>query len=124
MYDVVDLFFINDTMDSYNKLDEVLGERKPPWLRQIITPILHNMETCINECTAVVKGYPEGSGSLPAPRSGHAASVMSVLLIYLFIYVDPDCHQRLINSSLYYPGCLDKLSLQSIPNILSNVACK
>ena len=48
---------------------------RSPWLRQIIAPILHNMEISINECRALVKGYNKGSGLLPAPRLGHATKV-------------------------------------------------
>ena len=43
---------------------------------------------------------------------------------HLLIYEDLDCHQKLISSSMYYPGPLHKISLQSIYNLMSNVAYK
>ena len=40
---------------------------------------------------------------------------------HLLILEDLDHHQKLIRSSLYYPGPLHKISSQSIHNFLSNV---
>ena len=75
-----------------------------------------------NECRIlVVKGYPQSSGSLPAPPSGHATIIM-VVFDHLLILEDRDPNHNLISSSLYHPGPLHKISLQSVPNFLSNVA--
>ena len=40
---------------------------------------------------------------------------------HLLILEYPDHHQNLINSSLYSPGSLHKISSQSVHNFLSNV---
>ena len=76
---------------------EALGERRPPWPRQI-----------------------KGFGSLPAPRSGYA-TVITCFFAHSFILEYPDHHQNLISSLLYYPGLLHKISFQSVQNVLSNV---
>ena len=47
-------------------------------------------------------------GSLPAPRSGYATTIM-VIFAHLLILEYPDHHQNLISSSLYYPGPLHKI---------------
>ena len=59
-------------------------------------------------------------GSLPAPRSGYATTIM-VFFAHLLILEYPDHHQNFISSSLYYPGPLHKISSQSVQNFLSNV---
>ena len=59
-------------------------------------------------------------GSLTAPRSGYATTIM-VFFAHLLILEYPDHHQNLISSSLYYPGPLHKISSQSVHNFLSNV---
>ena len=59
-------------------------------------------------------------GSLPAPRSGYATTIMLVFFAHLLILEYPYYHQNLINSSLYYPGPLHKISSQSVRNFLSN----
>ena len=43
---------------------------------------------------------------------------------HLLTWEDPDCHQNLISSFLYYPRSLHKISLQSMHNFLSNVPYK
>ena len=63
----------------------------------------------------------EKIGSLPAPRSGYATTIMVFFLAHLLILEYPDHHQNLISSSLYYPGPLQKISSQSVHNFLSNV---
>ena len=45
------------------------------------------------------KANPKGSGSLPAPRSGHATAIR----VFLLILEDLDRHQNLISPSLYHP---------------------
>ena len=59
-------------------------------------------------------------GSLPAPRCGYATAIM-VFFAHLLILEYSDQHQNVISSSLYYPGPLHKISLQSVLNFLSNV---
>ena len=44
-----------------------------------------------------------------------------VFFAHLLILEYSDHHQNLISSSLYYPGPLHKISLQSVHNFLSNV---
>ena len=68
-----------------------------------------------------LKVNPKASGSLTAPRSGHATTIL-VYFAHLLILEDPDRHQNLISSSLYHPRPLHKTSSQSIHIILSNVA--
>ena len=48
------------------------------------------------------KANPKGSGSLPAPGSGHAAAIM-VFLVHLLIVEDLDHLQNLISSSFALP---------------------
>ena len=50
--------------------------------------------------------------SLPAPQSGYATAIM-VFFAHLLILEYSDHHQNLLSSSLYYPGPLHKISLQS-----------
>ena len=66
------------------------------------------------------KRKKEGSGSLPAPRSGYATTI-AVFLAHLLILQYPDHHQNLISSSLYYSWPVHKISSQSVHNCLSNV---
>ena len=44
-----------------------------------------------------------------------------VFFAHLLILAYSDHHQNLIRSSLYYPGPLHKISLQSVHNFLSDV---
>ena len=93
---------------------EALRERRPPWLRQIITPILPS-----------VKMLSLGGERLPPPPPPqkkkkkkkkkaldhylHHDLGMPPLLGYLFFFAHllileyPDHHQNLISSSLYFP---------------------
>ena len=79
----------------------------------------------------MVKDYPpppptpkkRSFGSLPAPRSGYATTMM-LFFAHLLILEYPDHHQNLISSSLYYPGPHYKISSQSVHNFLSNVVHK
>ena len=63
-------------------------------------------------------------GSLPAPRSGYATTIIMAFFAPLFILEYPDHYQNLISSSLYYTGPRTKISSQSIHNFLSNVVHK
>ena len=67
---------------------EALGERRSPWPRQIITPIM----------PTVGRSNPKCSGSLPAPQSCHGTAIM-VLFAHLLNFEDLDHHQNLISSS-------------------------
>ena len=66
------------------------------------------------------KKKKKGSGSLPAPRSGYATTI-TVLFCSFTHLTNPDHHQNLISSSLYYSGPIHKISSQSVHNFLSNV---
>ena len=66
------------------------------------------------------KKKKKGSGSLPAPRSGYATTIM-VVFAHLLTLQYSDHHQNLISSSLYYSGPLHKISSQSGHNFLSNL---
>ena len=63
-------------------------------------------------------------GSLPAPRSGYATTIIMVFFAHLLILEYPDHQQNLIISSLYYPGRRPKIASQSVSNFLSNVVHK
>ena len=83
---------------------EALGERRPPWPRQIITPILPNVKLLslggerltqrfwIITCTTIWLYY----------------TAIMVFFAHILILEYPDHHQNLISSSLYYPGPLHK----------------
>ena len=63
-------------------------------------------------------------GSLPAPQSGYATTIIMFYFAHLLILEYPDHHQNLISSSLYYPRSHPKISSQSVHNFLSNVVHK
>ena len=108
---------------------EAFRERRPPWPRQII-------HSHIAHCKILSLGgerlrppppstppqkkkkkkKEKSFGSLPAPRSGYATTIMVFFFTHLLILEYPDHHQNLISSSLYYPGPLHKVSSQSIKN--------
>ena len=104
-----------------NKL-EALRERRPPWPRQIITPIL-----------STVKMLSLGCERLPTPLKKkkvldhylhHDLGMLPLLrcfFAHLLILQYPDHHQNLISSYLYYSGPVHKISSQSVHNCLSNV---
>ena len=61
---------------------EALRERRPPWPRQIITPILSTVKMLSPGCERLPtplkkkkKKKKKGSGSLPSPRSGYATTI-------------------------------------------------
>ena len=93
---------------------EALGECRPPWLPQIITPVyclLYGVRFWMITCTTTWS-------------YASAFIVCFVHLVQLLIFEDPDHHQNLISSSLYHPGPLHKISSQSVYNLLSNVVHK
>ena len=100
---------------------EELRERRPPWPRQIITPIL-----------PTVKMLSLGGERLPPTKKKKVLDhylqndlgmlpLLWWFFAHLLILEYSDHHQNLISSSLYYPGPLHKISSQSVHNFLSNV---
>ena len=101
---------------------EALRERRPPWPRQIITPIV-----------PTVKMLSLGGERLPPTQKKkkkvldqnlhHDLGMLPILCFFshLLILEYPDHHHNLISSSLYYPGPHHKISSQPIHNFLSNV---
>ena len=99
---------------------------RPPWLRQIITPIL-----------STVKMLSLGCERLPTPLKKKKKKkrfwiitfttiwvcyrYYGVFFAHLLILQYPDHHQNLISSYLYYSGPVHKISSQSVHNFLSNV---
>ena len=96
---------------------EALGERRPPWPRQIITPIFPN----------VIMLSLGGERLTPKVLDHYLHHGLGMLLLlwcmfaHLLILEYQDHHQNLISSSLYYKGPLHKISPQSVHNVLSNV---
>ena len=94
---------------------EGLRERRPPWLRQIITPILPNVKLLspggerlrfwINTYTTIWLCY----------------CYDSVFFAHLLILEYQEHRQNLISSSFDCLGPLHKISSQSVHNVLSNV---
>ena len=93
---------------------EALRERRPPWPRQIITPIL-----------PTVKMLSLGGERLPPPPPPKKKNVLNhylhhdlgmlsyyrgVVFAHLLILEYPNHHQNLISFSLYYPGPRPKIS--------------
>ena len=80
---------------SHNQL-EALSERRPPWPRQIITPIwpLKNIEAWWwktnpspqKKQKKQKKKQKKRFGSLPAPQSGYATPIMVFLLLIYFAH--------------------------------------
>ena len=96
---------------------ETLGERRPPWLRQIITPIFPNVIMLSLGFERLTTKFFDhylhhDLGTLP---------LLWCLFAHLLILEYPDHHRNLIRSLLYYPGLLHKISSQSVHNLLSNV---
>ena len=99
---------------------EALGEPRPPWPRQIITPIFPNVITLSlggERLTPKVLDHylHHDLGMLP---------LLWCFFAHLLILEYPDHHQNLISSSSYYPGSLHKIAFQSVHNFLSNVVHK
>ena len=100
---------------------EAFRERRPPWPREIITPILPTEKTLSRGGERL---FPSPNQKKPYHYLHHDLG-MPPLLWWIFarllILEYPDHHQNLISSSLYYPGPLHKISSQSVHNFLSNV---
>ena len=69
----------------------------------------------------VGSSWCNATGSLRAPRSGHA-TIMMFLFFNLFILKHPDHHQTLISSLLSYPGPIHKMSLQSVNDQINTLS--
>ena len=110
---------------------EALRERRPPWPRQIITPILPTVKILSLGGERLPPHPPP-----PPPKKKkkkkkvwdhylHHDLGMPPLLwcffAHLLILEYSDHHQNLISSSLYYPGPLHKISYKSVHNFLSYV---
>ena len=106
---------------------EALGERRPPWQRQIITHILPTVK--------ILSLGGERLSPPPPPKKKEKKKFWiitcttiwvcyhyyGVFFAHLLILVYPDHHQNLISSSSYYPKPLHKISSQSVHNFLSYV---
>ena len=68
----------------YKELDEAFGECRPPWPRQIITPILQYGKYALMNVGPWGKANLKGSRS--APRSGYATTIM-IFLFYFFLLI-------------------------------------
>ena len=96
---------------------EALGERRPPWPRQIITPIFSSVIMLSLGCERL-------NPKVLDHYLHHDLGLLQLLWCFfarLLILEYPDHHQNLINSSLCYPGPLHKISSQSVHTFLSNV---
>ena len=105
-------------VSSHLKL-EALRERRPHWLRQIITPILSTGKMLsfggVRLTPKVLDHYLH-----------HDLVMLQLVWCFLLIYssLKTDHHQNLISYSLYYPGHSHKISSQSIRDFLSTVVHK
>ena len=101
---------------------EALRQRRPPWPKQIITPILPTVKMLSLSGERLPPPPPQKKG---LDHYLHHDLVMPPLLwccfAHLLILEYPDHHRNLINSSMYHPGPLHKISSQSVHNFLSNV---
>ena len=110
----------NNSLAQYQL--EALGERKPPWPRQIITLILPTVKILR---LAGERLTPKVTPKVLDHYLHHNLVVLLWrLFAHLLILEYLDHHQHFISSSLYYPGPLHKMSFQSIHNFLSNVVHK
>ena len=107
---------------------EALRERRPPWPRQIITPILPTVKMLSLGCkrlpTPLKKKKKKKKKKVLDHYLHHNLGMLPLLrciFAHLLILQYPDHHQNLISSSLYYSGPVYKISSQSVHNFLSNV---
>ena len=63
---------------------EALGERRPPWPRQIITPILSTVKML---SLAGERLTPKILDRLPAPRSGYATAIMEFSCLFTHLRI-------------------------------------
>ena len=111
------------------KTPEALRECRPPWPRQIITPILSTVKMLSLGCerlpTPLKKKKKKKKKKKVLDHYLHNNLGMLPLLrcffAHLLILQYPDHHQNLIGSYLYYSWPIHKISSQSVHNFLSNV---
>ena len=120
-------FMCCNCKEKINKL-EALRERRPPWPRQIITPILSTVKMLSLGCerlpTPLKKKKKKKKKKVLDHYLHHDLGMLPLLrcfFAYLLILQYPDHHQNLISSYLYYSGPVHKISSQSVHNFLSNV---
>ena len=103
----------------------ILRERRPPWPRQIITPILSTVKMLSLGCERLPTPLKKKKKKRVLDHYLHHDLGMLPLLRCFFahslILQYPDHHQNLISSYLYYSGPVHKISSQSVHNFLSNV---
>ena len=80
------------TIPTLPKTLEALRERRPPWPRQVITLILPTVKMLSLGCEKdpppkKKKKKKKGSGSLPAPRSGYATTIMVVFCSFIHLTI-------------------------------------
>ena len=106
---------------------EALRERRPPWPRQIITPILFTVKMLSLGCERLptpLKKKKKKKKKVLDHYLHHDLGMLPLLrcfFAHLLILQYPDHHQNLISSYLYYSGPVHKISSQSVHNFLSNV---
>ena len=106
---------------------EALRERRPPWPRQIITPILFTVKMLSLSCERLptpLKKKKKKKKKVLDHYLHHDLGMLPLLrcfFAHLLILQYPDHHQNLISSYLYYSGPVHKISSQSVHNFLSNV---
>ena len=106
---------------------EALRERRPPWPRQIITPILPTVKMLSlggERLPPTKKKKKKKFWTITCTTIWVCYNYYGVFFAHLLILEYPDHHQYLISSSLYYPGPLHKISSKSVHNFLSNVVHK
>ena len=122
------------------KIDEAFRERRPPWPRKLINPILpsvlinqvcSNLTICIIQCRDLVaKDQLQSIWIITCNTIRSCWNYYCGRFAHLLILVDPCRHQNLISSSLYHPNPYIKFhsyiisSKTSIQMFLSNIAYK
>ena len=95
---------------------EALRERRPPWLRQIITLILPTVKMLslgLWKTTHPPKKKKKKKKKVLDHYLHHDVGMLPLLrwfFAHLLILQYPDHHQNLISSSLYYSGPVHKIS--------------
>ena len=110
---------------------EALRQRRPPWRRQIITPILPTVKMLSLGGERLPPQNKQNKKTKQKRRKKvldhylhHDLGMLPLLwcfFAHLVILQYTDYHHNLISSSLYYPGPFHNISSQSISNFLSNV---
>ena len=116
------------SMDKQTSKLEALRERRPPWPRPIITPILPTVKMLSLDGERLPpppqkkkeKKEKKRFWIITCTTIWYATTIM-MFSAHLLILECPDHHQNLISSSLYYPATFYKISSQSVHNFWSNV---